>query len=336
MAKASITIRDVAKHAGVSYQTVSRVINGSQNVSPKTREKVEASIEALGFRPNALARFMARGRSQTLACISPNLTDFTFARILEGAETECRKLGYFLLSTSAPDEETFASLLDELIKSRRTEGLLVMNPYADGRHELLSWVDSVVFVGARPRQEATHSVALDDVATGKAATKHLLDLGHSKVGVVTGPMGEDCTQDRQVGYLAALQEVGLEFDSRFIATGDWSASSGYKAFQQISATGELPTAIFAQNDQMAVGVIKAAREAGLSVPEDLSVIGVDNIPMASYFDPPLTTMGQDLLMIGQEAARLLIRAVEQGDFPQEKHLLPAELIVRGSTKKYAN
>ena len=269
-----------------------------------------------------------------LGCISPNLTDFTFARIIEGAETESRKLGYFLLSTSAPDEKTFASLLDELIKSRRTEGLLVMNPFADGRYKLLADTEPLVFVGARPRKEAANSVALDDVATGKAATQHLIDLGHKNIGMVTGPMAEDCTQDRQAGYRAALHDAGLKFDPDLVAAGDWSASSGYEAFKRIAAKGELPSAIFAQNDQMAVGVIQGARESGLQVPQDLSVIGIDDMPLASYFDPPVTTMRQDLLKIGREAARLLIKAVEDSETPKKQHLLSAELVVRASTAKY--
>ncbi|KAA3642152.1 MAG: LacI family transcriptional regulator [Chloroflexi bacterium] len=336
MPRSSITIRDVAEHAGVSHQTVSRVINASENVKPETRSKVEASINELGFRPNAIARFMARGRSQTLACISPNLTDFTFARIIEGAEIECRNLGYFLLSTSAPDEETFASLLDELITSRRTEGLLVINPFADGRYKLLSGIEPVVFVGARPREDAAHSVALDDVASGQDATQHLLDLGHRKIGMVTGPMVEDCTQDRQAGYRAALHDAGIEYDTRFVAAGDWSAISGYAAFKRIAAKGELPTAIFAQNDQMAVGVIRAAREAGLNVPNDLSVIGVDDMPLGSYFDPPLTTMRQDLFQIGRKAARLLTRALESTEVGEEQHLISAELVIRNSTTSFSN
>jgi LacI family repressor for deo operon, udp, cdd, tsx, nupC, and nupG len=333
MTRSRATIRDVAARAGVSHQTVSRVINGIERVTPETKARVEAAIAELDYRPNAIARFMAYGRTRTLACFSPNLTDYTLARIIEGAEGEARRNGYILLSCSAPDESTVATLLDELVASHHCEGLLVINPYADGRHNLLPASFPTVFVGARPREEAADSVALDDEAAGQTATQYLISLGHRRIALISGPLVEDCSQDRTTGYQAALAAAGIAYDPSLILEGDWSATSGYNAFKELASSGPLPTAIFAQNDRMAVGVLRAARDLGLRVPEQLSVIGVDDMPLASYFDPPLTTMGQDMTAIGREAARLLIRAVEQpGAMPQEHLRLPAELIVRQSTR----
>ena len=181
MTRARVTIRDVAARAGVSHQTVSRVINHNRRVSPETRAAVQAAIAELGYRPNAMARSMARGRSGVLACISPNLTDYTFASIIDGAEREARRRGYFLLSASAPDEDTFVALIDELVTSRRAEGIMVINPYADGRHTRLPQDYPLVFAGARPRTEAANSVALDDEEAAHLATKHLIDLGHRQI-----------------------------------------------------------------------------------------------------------------------------------------------------------
>jgi DNA-binding LacI/PurR family transcriptional regulator len=144
-------------------------------------------------------------------------------------------------------------------------------------------------------------------------------------------MSEDCSQDRLAGYQAALAAAGLTIDSDLIVEGDWSATSGHEAFQRLVRLPEPPTAIFAQNDRMAIGVLRAAREAGLHVPDDLAVIGVDDMPLASYFDPPLTTMRQDLVEIGCQAAHLLIRAVENPGAERQHLRLPAELIVREST-----
>ena len=329
--RSSVTIRDVAAHAGVSHQTVSRVINGNERVTPETKSRVEAAIAVLGFFPNAAARSMARGRTMTLACISPNLTDYTFARIIEGAERMCREHGYYLVSTSAGDEATFASIIDELLSTRRVEGLLVINPYSDSRHMLIPESAPVVYVGARPRREPVSSVALDDVATGAAATEHLLSLGHRTIGVITGPMVEDCSQDRLQGYRSALEMHDVTLDLDIIVEGDWSASSGHAAVTRLAEDAGLPSALFAQNDQMAVGAIHAARELGMKIPDDLAVIGVDDMPLASYFDPPLTTMRQDLLEIGRQAAELLLLAVGTPGTPGEHQLLPAELVVRGTT-----
>ena len=331
MARSSITIRDVAAEAGVSHQTVSRVINGHESVTPETRARVEAAIETLGYSPSAIARSMAKGRTGILACIAPNLTDYTFARIIQGAEQEARQHGYFLLSASAPDEEIFTALIEQLVPSRQTEGIMVINPYADGRFQHLPEQFPLVFAGARPREDAINSVALDDVSAGFIATQHLLEQGHRHIATITGRMVEDCAQDRLSGYQQALQEAGLSFDAQFVVEGDWTASSGYDALHQIWQTGTPPSGIFVQNDQMAAGVLRAAAELGLSVPDQLSLIGVDDIPMASYLSPPLTTLRQDFAEIGRLAAQLLIDAVRQPNTKKQHLTLPTTLVSRHST-----
>lgn len=331
MPRSTVTIRDVAQHAGVSHQTVSRVINGIERVNPETRQKVETAITELGYSPNAIARFMAKGRTGTLACFAPNLTDFTFANLIEGAQKEAREQGYFLLSASAPDEATFGDLLEQFVTSHHCEGLMVINPYADGRHELLPADFPLVLAGARPRENALNSVALDDVAVGRQAAQHLLDLGHRRIGMVTGPLAEDCSQDRLQGFEMCLQAADLPPEPELIIEGNWLAPSGYDAFMQLAAAGDLPTAIFVQNDQMALGLLRAAREHGLHLPDDLSVIGVDDIPLVSYFDPPLTTIRQDFEQIGREATRLLIRAIRQPEAQAQHRQLPAQLVKRRST-----
>lgn len=331
MSRSRVTIRDVAAQAGVSHQTVSRVINGSDAVRPETRHRVEAAITSLGYHPDAIARSMARGRTGYLACFSPNLTDYTFASIIDGAEREAREHGYYLMSSSAADAETFGELVDELIGGGRADGMMVINPYADDRHRYLPTDFPTVFAGARPRAEATDSVALDDVVVAREATNHLLQLGHRRIGLVTGPPAEDCTQDRSLGFRQALLAAGLNPNAMPVIEGNWLAPSGYEAFDRFFAGDDPPTAVFAQNDQMAVGVLRAARDAGLTPPDDLSVIGVDDIPLAAYFAPPLTTVRQDFALIGRRAARLLIRATENPQAPREHLLLPGELILRRST-----
>jgi LacI family repressor for deo operon, udp, cdd, tsx, nupC, and nupG len=309
------------------------VINNNERVTPETRKRVEAAIRELKYSPNAVARSMARGRTSLLACLSPTLIDFTYASIIEAAETEARRLGYFLLTASAPDAESFSTLVEQLIDSRRAEGVLVIAPYMDARHARLPRSIPTVFVGTEPVKREALSVCLDERLAGYTAVRHLLDLGHQQILHITGPMLEDCSRHRLEGYREALKLAGVQFDPGLIIEGDWSATAGYQIVQQFRQDGRQFTAIFAQNDRMAVGAIRALRESGKCVPEDVSVIGFDDMPLASYFDPPLTTMRQDLTFIGSEAARLLIRRVEEPKFHYEKISPEAELILRSTTAR---
>ena len=331
MPRSAVTIRDVAALAGVSHQTVSRVINGYERVNPDTRQRVQAAIDQLGYQPNVIARSMALGRTYTLACIVPNLVDFTFSSIIEGAQTEARRQGYFLLAASAPDARTFASLIEQLFMGRMAEGLFAINPYMDDRHTYLPANVPVVFLGARPRGGCFDMVSLDDLSAGAMATRHLLELGHRRIAHITGPMVEDCAQDRQAGMLQAMAALKPDLAPAAVVEGDWSASTGYEAVQSWLAQGLDFSAIFAQNDRMAVGAIRALRDAGRRVPGDVSVIGFDDIPLASYFDPPLTTMHQDIEYSGAQAARLLIRRLEEPGASFEHWQQSAQLVVRCTT-----
>ena len=327
------TIRDVAAQAGVSHQTVSRVINSKERVSDETRQRVEAAIAELGYQPNAIARSMARGRTSTLACIAPNLTDFTFASIIEGAVSEARQHGYFLLTASASNGEIFATLVNQLLTSRRTEGLLVITPFIESHHTQLPKNVSVVFVGSDPGQKWAASVTLDDKDAGSIATEHLIQLGHRCIAHITGPLTEESSQNRLKGYQAALSSSSITYNQELICEGDWSATSGYQAIQHFFNNRIDFSSIFAQNDRMAVGAIRALRDAGKLIPLDISVIGVDDMPLASYFDPPLTTIQQDTYLMGRLAANLLIKDIEQVDTTCQQKLVEPRLIIRQSTSR---
>ena len=333
MDRTRVTIRDVAAQAGVSRQTISRVINDSDLVNPETAARVHAVIAELGYRPNAIARSMARGRTQILACISPNLTDHTFASIVQGAEGAVRAQGYFLMSTSAPDVPTFIALVHELTGGAYVDGLVIINPFADDRYCYFPSGIPTVLVGTRPREGVADSVALDDVAAGRMATDHLFSFGHRRIAMITGPAAEDCTQDRSSGYRAGLCAQGIVDEPSLVIEGDWSPLSGYRAMYELLALDIPFSAVFAQNDQMAIGALRAARELGVRVPGDLSVIGVDDIPLAAHVDPPLTTVHQDFTALGAEAARLLFRSMA-GNVTVAEHIRWApELIVRASTQR---
>jgi DNA-binding LacI/PurR family transcriptional regulator len=292
---------------------------------------VERVINDLDFRPNAIARSMAKGRSLNLACIAPNLSDYTFARIIEGAQVAAMGHGYYLLAASAAVVETFTHLIGELIKSRHTEGLLVINPYRDKRHLEIPIEFPVVLVAAASRNPRTPSVVLSDQQAGFDATKHLIDLGHSQIALITGPSNEDCVRNRTKGYLRCLSEHGIETRTEWIQQGDWSPASGTNAVRNLLNQGTSFSAVFAQNDRMALGAMKSLLDVGLRVPQDISVIGFDDMPLVSYFQPALTTVRQDMYRIGQLAAQTLIQLIEQNNMSHTQFQIPAELVIRDST-----
>ena len=331
MKKSFPTLHDVAALAGVSHQTVSRVINNPETVLLETRTRVEEAIRQLDYHANIIARSMAKGQSFTLACISPNLTDYTFASIIEGAETESRQKGYFFMSASAPDETSFQLLVRELVANHRTDGMLVINPYIDNRSKLIPQNAATVLLGVRPRSSAFSTICLDDKAASQTATRYLVNSGHRQIAHITGPLFEDCSQDRRFGYEEVLKTAGIALDPSYVIEGDWSATSGYQAVQRLFENKVFFTALLAQNDRMAIGAMRALREAGKRIPQDVSVVGFDDMPLASYFDPALTTMRQDTFEMGRIAARLLIQRIEKPESPHQQLFLPAELVVRNST-----
>jgi DNA-binding LacI/PurR family transcriptional regulator len=333
MTKSPPTIRDVARAVGVSHQTVSRVINNSSHVSPETRERVMKTILDLGYHPNAIAQSMAQGRSSMLASVAPNLVDFTFASNQEGAEFEARKSGYFLVTSSASNEEDFEALVDELIARRRVDGIVVFNPPLDYRQTLIPRGIPLVYCIGSARDDIRYSIYLDNHGGAELGARHLLNLGHTHIGEITGPLIEDCAQERHKGFVDALTAMGVDATGLPSDEGDWSATSGYQIFQSWLQKGEIPTAIIAQNDRMAIGVIRAARDAGIRVPEQLSVVGFDDMPLASYFDPPLTTIRQDTFMLGREAVRLLLMVINDPALPPQHLQYSCELVIRKSTAK---
>ena len=327
------TIKDVAARAGISRQTVSRVINDKGEVSDETRDRVLKAIEELGYQPSAVARSMVMGRTCTLGCIAPNLIDYTFANIIESAQAEARRLGYFIFTGSAATEADVGPLLEEMLR-RQIDGLMVINPRADERYRhFLPLIDegmAVVYLNNTPQGERVSSVHCDDREGGYQATRHLVDLGHRAIATIAGLSNEECTLDRMEGYRQALDQIGLGLDPALVAQGDWSATSGYRATRHLLDAGKPFSAIFAQNDQMAVGAIRALREAGRQVPNEVSVIGFDDIPLASYFDPPLTTLRQPMQETGERAARLLVETIQNPKRPPQQVSIRARLIQRAS------
>jgi DNA-binding LacI/PurR family transcriptional regulator len=321
---------DVGRLAGVSHQTVSRVINGSPHVRPETRAKVLAAMEELGYRPNSVARALVTGRSKTLGVVSFDTTLYGPASTLFGIERAAHEAGYFIIVASLEALKR-SSVLDAIERLRRqgVDGILVIAPHVEARKALLHAPADVPMVAAEAGPEdAVPVVAVDQLAGATSATRHLLDLGHETVWHITGPPNFIEAQQRRHGWQATLKEAGADVPPPLV--GDWSARAGYDRGRELSGDPAV-TAVFVANDQMALGLLRALHEAGREVPGELSVVGFDDIPEAAYFQPPLTTVRQDFIEVGRRSLRLLLRTIETGQRAEEGSLVPPELIVRGST-----
>ncbi|HEY1511560.1 MAG TPA: LacI family DNA-binding transcriptional regulator [Solirubrobacteraceae bacterium] len=322
---------DVGRLAGVSHQTVSRVINGSQHVRPETRERVLAAMRELDYRPNSVARALVTGRSNTLGVVTFDTTLYGPAATLYGVERAAHEAGYFIIAASlkAMDRSSVPEAIERL-RRQGVDGILVITPQEQSAEALLhapSGDTPLVAVEAGPTQ-AVPVVAIDQVAGAAAATQHLLDLGHETVWHITGPPDFLESQQRVHGWRTTLERAGAEVPSPLV--GDWSPRVGYELGRQLSADRSI-TAIFVANDQMALGVLRAMDEAGRQVPAQLSVVGFDDIPEAPYFSPPLTTVRQDFDEMGSRSVRLLLQMLETGRPVTAGPGAEPQLIVRSST-----
>jgi DNA-binding LacI/PurR family transcriptional regulator len=321
---------DVGRLAGVSHQTVSRVINGSPHVRPETRDRVMAAMQELGYRPNPVARALVTGRSKTLGVVSFDTTLYGPASTLFGIERAAHEAGYFIIVASL-EALNRSSVSDAVERLRRqgVEGILVIAPHAEAGEALLHTPSDVPLVAAEAGPEhGAPVVAVDQVAGAVNATRHLLDLGHRTVWHITGPPDFIESQQRREGWQTTLKAAGAEVPEPLI--GDWSPRAGYELGQQLARDPDV-TAVFVANDQMALGVLRALHEAGRDIPGEVSVIGFDDIPEAAYFQPPLTTVRQDFIEMGRRSLRMLLRTIETGRRASTEPLVPPELVVRGST-----
>jgi DNA-binding LacI/PurR family transcriptional regulator len=320
---------DVAALAGVSHQTVSRVINDSEHVRPETRERVLAAMRKLDYRPNSVARALVTGRSRTLGVVTFDTALFGPASTLVGVERAAHAAGYFVSIVSLESLERAAVVRAvERLRALGVDGILVIAPHVAAGHALWDLPDDlpVVAVEAGP-DEGVAVVAVDQYEGARLATQHLLDLGHEVIGHLAGPVDWLEAQSRIEGWRDALDAAGA-VGSRPLR-GDWSPRSGYELGRELLKTKRL-TAIFVANDQMALGLLRLLHEQGRAVPRDLSIVGFDDIPEAEFFTPPLTTVRQDFNAMGALGLNTLLEEIAGGGSGPRRRTVPAELIVRSS------
>jgi DNA-binding LacI/PurR family transcriptional regulator len=320
---------DVAKLAGVSHQTVSRVLNDHPNVRAHTREKVLAAIRELAYRPNAAARTLVTRRTHTLGVITVDTMLYGPTSMLYGFERAAHD-AYFVSIASLPalDRRSMLEAVDRFV-GQGIEGIIVIATHDSGAAALAHVPLEVPIVALGcGTHAAISSVAVDNEAGAAAATRYLLGLGHRTVHHIAGPAANLDAQERVGGWRLALREAGAPEPP--VLAGDWSAGSGYELGSQLVSQSERPTAILCGNDTMALGVLRALSERGLRVPADVSLVGFDDIPDASYYMPPLTTVRQDFGEVGRQALGVLLERMSGEITPGPRIRVATELIIRQS------
>ena len=320
---------DVARLAGVSHQTVSRVINDSAHVRAETRARVLAAMRTLDYRPNPAARALVTGRSRTLGVVSFDTTLYGPASTLFAIEQAAHAAGYFItiVSLLAMDRASVLGAVDRL-RVQGVDGILVITPQEGAAAAVANLPSAVPVVAVEAgRPGSVPVVAVDQFAGAVSATQLLLDLGHRTVWHIAGPPDFLEAQQRVEGWRATLDAAGAQAPP--LLTGDWSPRSGYEVGRRLAEDPEV-TAVFVANDQMALGVLRALHERGRSIPREISIVGFDDIPEAQYFTPPLTTVRQDFGEMGRSSLRLLLDLMQSGQPPSRLTIAP-ELIVRRST-----
>jgi LacI family transcriptional regulator len=328
-----ITIREVALHAQVSVTTVSHVINGTRFVSEDAKTRVQAAISALNYVPSAVARSLKSSRTHTVGMMIPNNSNPYFAEIIRGIEDTCFAAGFNVILCNSDDDPHKQAAYVRVLSEKQVDGLIVLS--SGGDPELLDTLRSAsmpqVVVDREIDDLAADLVEVDHEGGARIAVEHLIGLGHTRIACIAGPHALSSARQRVQGWRSGLQAAGLECDVAMVANGHFTAEGGHAAMRALQPLR--PTAVFASNDLMAIGAICAAAEAGLHVPRDLSVIGFDDIALAAYSNPPLTTIAQPKHQTGELAARMLMQRIAEPDRPLQREILRPTLMPRRSTAR---
>ena len=327
------TLEQIARMAGVGRSTVSRVMNNDPRVRSATRERVLEIVRRENYQLNFAARSLASGRSEVIGAVVPMalpsvFTDPFFPQFLEGVAAACDAVDALLMLWLALPE-TEQRKVDKVLGAGPVDGLIIAAHVIDDPlvEALRRGGKQFVLYGRYPADDVSY-VTVDDRVSARNVVSHLLRIGHKRVGTIAGPQHMFEAQDRLAGYYDALRDFGLPKSPELVVEGDWSEASGYAAMRRLLAANA--DAVFAANDSMALAALRALKEQGVRVPEDIALVGFDDIPAASAADPPLTTVRQPIRRLGEVAAQTLFELIEEPSGPPRRVILPTELVVRSS------
>ena len=334
--KRTVTMRDVAEYSGVSTTTVSHVINKTRHVNDSTREKVEQAMESLGYRPNILARSLRSGETKTIGLLVPDASNPYFAEIARQIEDLGYRQGYSVILGNSDDNPDKQKNYINTFIAKKVDGVILISTGSKAS-EFKPLTDNNIPIVLADRDVSlslTDVVLLDNEKAGYEATKYLLELGHECIACITGKNELAPSMLRVKGYKKALKEFGIPFQNGLIEMGDFRFKGGEMAMEKLLQRSCSPTAVFALNDMMAVGAMKAIMKAGLSIPDDISVIGFDNIQFASAVKPSLTTMAQPHNELSNKTVEMLIRRMSgENTGENQREILSAGLVIRESTAR---
>ena len=330
----TVSIKDVARVAGVSYSTVSRALTGSPRVNHETRARIQRVAAEMGYVPSAVARSLVTRRTRTLGVVVTTVTDLFFGEVIHAIEETALARGYAVLLGNSHGEPQREIQAIRVLRERRVDGIIVVSGCSI-REGLCAGEKSgvpLVIINNVHREHVGFSVEVDNALGGRLATRHLLEEAHRQVAHITGPAQEWDTAERRRGYEEELRSWGLAVDEALIVLGTSRPQGGIAAMECLLGLPEPPTAVFCYNDATALGAMRAARATGLRIPEDLSVVGFDNIDLAPFFEPPLTTVAQPIRQMGERAVEMVVELLEGGTSIKGS-ILPSRLIVRQSTSQ---
>jgi len=326
------TLRDVAERVGVSVQTVSAVVNDKPGITAETRARVLRAVQELGYRPYSIARSLRTGQTRTLALIVPDIANPFCATLASVSEDYAHRFGYNLTVHNTHDDAARETHHLQSLTQRWTDGVLFMA--AEDRMASLDILQAAgipaVAVDHIPLDYGGPGVKIDNVRAGRIAAEHLLDLGHTRIAHITGPLRLDLARDRMAGFQQAIAARGLDPAPHASGARGWRCASGFDAMRELLACQPRPTAVFAANDRMAIGALSALHQAGLRAPDDVSIVGLDDIEVAAYQTPPLTTISQPFAEMATLALQILLALIEHGEAAQPRVVIDPVLIVRQS------
>jgi len=339
---ARVSIKDIAKAAGVSHSTVSRALSDSRLVKTETKTRIQSLAREMGYSPDAWARSLVMRQTRTVGLVVTTFADPFIAEVVQGIESTAYEHGYTVILASSNSEPTRELAAVEMLRSKRVDGVIVTSSRVGALYQqhLERIGVPVVLLNSHSEQSGryTFSVTVDNQHGGYLATQHLIELGHRRIAYVTGPADTSSSQGRLDGYRQALANAGIAFDPDLVVTGTGRAEAGEQAFLKLMALVERPSAVFCYNDVTAIGLLRAAREANLFIPQDLSVVGFDDIPFASCMYPSLTTIAQPKFEMGQQATQMalaLMPAQNPSSAKVSDIVVKGQLVVRASSGPFA-
>ncbi|MGE5529116.1 MAG: LacI family DNA-binding transcriptional regulator [Patescibacteria group bacterium] len=324
------TISDVARSAGVSVATVSRVLNQSLKVKTATRERVLQAIESLQYAPDASAKALRSRRTNLIGVVIPDVSSIYYLELLKGIENTAIERGYNLIICDAQNSADRENEYMKLLSERRSDGLILINPLMPDAHidRLARQGFPLVLIGRESKSGNVTSIVVQNQTGARQAMDHLIKHGHKRIAYIRGMQHPD-DEERFATYRAVLEEYSLGYDPQLVERGHFTEEGGARAFQRLAQRAKF-TAVFAANDEMAVGAMEKAREAGLAIPKDLAVVGFDNIRLARHITPGLTTADMPKYQLGATAAKKLLGAMADDDIAYEKVVFRTELVIRQS------